>query len=139
MNPKLDILRSTIQELGGQDANPVLALELFFDGNHDVYSIGPNLEPHPGLETFYRVLREIRERPDVADVVLEVVEVMQGDDEWPFVDTAYVITTAETERVHEWASALEPDPPEEGWLRHSPPPGAPGVPEGHHIVALWWD
>lgn len=141
MSSQLARLLARIDELGGGDARPVVPLDLFFDGNDDVGSIGPNLDPHPGVDTFHRVLRGIQARPDVADVVLQVSEVM-AEDEWPFVDAAYVITTASEEEVHAWAADLEPDPPVADpttWLDASPPPGAPEVPDGYRVVTLYWD
>lgn len=143
MNPALEKLRERIDELGGGDAYPVVPLELFFADNDDPASIGPNLEPHPGVGTFFRVLAGIRDRPEVADVVLQVSDVLPGEDEWPFVEAAYVVTTAAPETVHEWAAELEPDPYEPGtgggWLYGDPPPGAPDVPADHRLVVLYWD
>jgi hypothetical protein len=135
-------LQQRIGELGGEDAYPVVPLDLFFKGNDDPASIGPNLEPHPGVLTFERVLREIQNRPEVADVVLQVSEVM-GEDEWPFVNAAYVITTASGKDLHEWAAPLEPDEyfgdEPTGWPDERPPPGAPAVPAGYAVVTLFWD
>ena len=141
MSGELERLRARIEELGGQEAYPVVPLELFFAGNEDAASIGPNLDPHPGVDAFHRVLREIRERDDVSDVVLQVNEVLEGGDEWPYVDAAYVITSASADDVHRWAAELHPDPPEPGarWLYASPPPGAPPIPDGHDVVTLYWD
>ncbi len=138
----LEQLRAHIDELGGGDAHPVVPLELFFADNEDEASIGPNLVPHPGVETFARVLTELRTLPEVADVVLQVGEVLDGEGEWPFVEAAYVITTATPERIHAWTSSLEPDAPADeagGWLHDAPPPGAPPVPDGHRVVTLYWD
>ena len=139
----MDRLLARIDELGGQEAYPVVPVDLFFEGNDDPASIAPNLEPHPGVRTFERVLLEIRERPEVADVVLQIDEVMEG--EWPYAQAAYVITTASAGDVHEWAAELQPDelvededeiPP---WLGRPTPPGAPEVPQGHRVVTLFWD
>lgn len=141
MDANLERLRARIQELGGQDGYPVVPLELFFAGNEDPASIGPNLDPHPGVGTFDQVLQEIRDRPEVSDVVLQVSEVPEGEGEWPFVEAAYVITTAEAEDVHAWAAELQPDPPTAGatWLYETPPPGAPPIPVGYRVVTLYWD
>jgi len=139
----LERLNARIDELGGQDAYPVVPLELFFDGNDDPASIAPNLDPHPGIQTFERVLREIRARPEVADVVMQIDEVVEG--EWPYAQAAYVVTTASWEDVYGWAAELRPDelvgdedeaPP---WLGRGRPPGAPDVPAGHRVVTLFWD
>ena len=121
---QLSRLLARIDELGGDDAYPVIPVDLFFEGNGDEASIGPNLEPHPGIGTFHGVLSDIRSRPEVADVAVQISEVME-DDEWPFAEAAYVITTAAPEEVHRWASDLLPDPPEDGsaWLYGDPPPG----------------
>ncbi len=130
-----------IELLGGKAARPVVSLELFFDGNEDVGSIGCNLSPHPGIPTFERVLRSIRARPEVSAVV---VEINQIDDSWPFAHLVYIITTATDDEVHDWAAALRPDPwhPAQypGWCgRTPPPPGAPDVPPGQRVVYLFWD
>jgi hypothetical protein len=71
-----------------------------------------------------------------------VSEVLEGEGEWPFVEAAYVITSAGAEDVHRWAAELQPDEPDgaEGtWLYESPPPGAPPIPSGQHVVTLYWD
>ena len=136
-----DLLQE-IEALGGADASPVVSMEAFFDGNEDQGSIGPNLYPHPGLDTFQRVLQGIEQRPSVARVLVQISEVM-SEDEWPFSDRVYVVTTATTGEVHDWAAELEPDPYDEtvpdDWLDGRAPPGAPAIPEGHRVVPLFWD
>jgi hypothetical protein len=135
-------LRRRIDGLGGADARPVVPLEAFFEGNDDLASIGPNLDPHPGVSTFYRVLREIRSRAEVADVLVQIDEVLGGD-EWPFVPIVYVITTASPEAVHGWAGELQPDDyvpaGDDGWVGGVAPPGAPEVAPGFRVVGLFWD
>ena len=73
-------LQQRIEELGGDEAYPVVPLELFFEGNHDEASVAPNLVPHPGMDTFRCVLREIAARPDVAHVVAQISEVAFEDE-----------------------------------------------------------
>ena len=67
---------------------PVVGLEDFFDGNDDDGSIGCNLleNEHPGPEGFYTVLKAIRSRPEVQDILVEVYEVEDG--QWPFSESA---------------------------------------------------
>jgi hypothetical protein len=143
-------LHARIAELGGQDAYPVVPLDLFFEGNDDPASFAPNLEPHPGIERIYAVLRGVAQRPDVSAVVVQIDEVLDPP-EWPYASAVYVITSAEAADVHRWASSITPDdsvPESEedyGWLtyadrdRATPPPGAPEVPDGHRSVILFWD
>ena len=99
-------LTAALLGCGSPDRSEKL-LDLFFDGNNDPGSIAPNLDPHPAVETFERVLREIRDREDVADVVMQIDEVIPG--EWPYVNGVYVITTARPEKVYQWAAELRPD------------------------------
>ena len=138
----LRALLERIEQLGGDDAAPVVSLDAFFEGNDDEASIGPNLDPHPGIDTFSRILREIANRDSVAHVVVQISEVML-EDEWPYSNCVYVITTATARDVHDWAAELEPDPYDDealqGWIGGTVPPGAPTVPEGHRVVCLFWD
>ncbi len=138
MRPPASLL-SAIRDQGFDDKRrPVVSLEVFFEGNHDPASIGCNLPEHPGVAKFYAVLRGIRERPDVQDVLVAITDDM-GDDEWPFSDCIYVLTRAPAKDVERWAAALEPDPdPAEGYFP-GPPKRAPTLLPGHHVVTLWWD
>jgi hypothetical protein len=72
----------------GVGPEPVVSLELFFDGNDDPGSIGCNLPDHPGLADFYSVLRSIRDRPEVDGVWVGISELM-GPNEWPFTRRRY--------------------------------------------------
>jgi hypothetical protein len=134
----LDELLADINRQGGNAGStgrePVVSLELFFEGNTDTGSIGCNLTDHPGVDRFYAVLRGIRDRVDVHAVWVGITEVL-GPDEWPFSDHVYVVTTATPEDVTEWAAELEPDPPVDWWTDFPPIP----VPTGAHIVTLFWD
>lgn len=73
-------LFAEIERQGGYDQGfgpePVVDLELFFDGNHDPGSIGCNLADHPEPAHFYTVLQSIRDRPDVHSVWVGISEVM---------------------------------------------------------------
>src|SRR5690349_12736194 len=108
MQPPAALLASIREQSVDSDARPIVSLEAFFDGNEDLGSIGCNLSPHPGVATFYTVLRAIRDRDDVQDVLVGITEDM-GDEEWPFSDTVYVLTRASAEDVQRWAARLEPE------------------------------
>lgn len=130
----LDDLLADIDRQGDAGPEPVVGLELFFDGNDDPGSIGCNLPDHPGINRFYTVLRAIRDRADVYGVWVGITEVM-GADEWPFSDHVHVVTTASADEVVAWAAELEPDPPFD-WPDDLPP--IP-VPAGARVVTLFWD
>ena len=134
-------LRAEIELQGGYEGvgpEPVVSLEQFFDDNVDLGSIGCNLPAHPGLGTFFRILRDIRDRRDVYDVLVGISEVPE-DDEWPFSDHVYVITTADVDDVARWAAPLGADPPSEGWWNGGPPRWPIQVPVDARVVTLWWD
>jgi hypothetical protein len=123
---------------GGSAPLPVVSLELFFEGNDDLGSIGCNLADHPGPARFYSVLRSIRARPGGHDVWVGISEVM-GPDEWPFSDHVYVVGTASADEVARWAAELEPDAPGGEWWNGVPPLRPITIPPGAHLVTLWWD
>jgi hypothetical protein len=141
-------LLARIDELGGEEAYPVVPLHLFFEGNDDDASFAPNLEPHPGIEAIRDVLQAIEQRPDVRAVLVQIDEVLEPP-EWPYASRVYVVTSAPAADVHEWAASIEPDDvsPDEtenyGWRGDGEaadaPPGAPAVPDGYRPVVLFWD
>ena len=104
----------------GDGREPLVSLELFFDGNHDTGSIGGNLAAHPGIPAFYRTLRRVRDRADVTDVLIGV---SAPGGRWPLSDRVHVVTTAPPGEVLSWVSALAPD---EAAARR-------------RAVTLWWD
>jgi hypothetical protein len=54
---------------------PVVTLEDFFEGNPARGSIAPNLgDSHPGLEFFYEHLKNIRNREDVQEVLVNIYD-----------------------------------------------------------------
>jgi hypothetical protein len=121
----------------GRGPGPVVDLEDFFRGNDDRGSIGCNLSEHPGPQWFYLILRNIRARDDVQDVLVEIRE-FNVEGQWPFSDQVYILTTATPEQVADWLEHLNPDAIEEGYLSGEPP-GAPELRPGFRVVGAWWD
>jgi hypothetical protein len=121
---------------GGQPS-PVVTLEEFFDGNDDTGSIGCNLLL-PGPQFFYEILKSIRSRPDVQDVLVAISDLDVGDDFWPFSDRVYVLTSASAEDVARWAEALQPGAVEEG-ITDGKLDLAVELRPGYTCYRLWWD
>ena len=118
---------------------PVVTLEAFFVGNDDPGSIGCNLSDHPGTDEFYRVLRSVRTRPDVQDILIEIYEVDEDDLElWPFSERVYIFTSASQAEVEGWVAPLQPDEVAEGW-RDGIPDAAPDLECGIKVYGVWWD
>ncbi len=131
-----------LRDAGGSPHSAAVAvsLETFFEGNDDIGSIAPNLDDHPGPAQVYEVLRAVRARQDVLDVVVLVR--MEADDydptEWPFAEAVHVTTSAPADSFSAAADSLDADPVTLGaWsddvLSHPP------VPPSHHICTISWD
>jgi hypothetical protein len=104
--PGLESLKLRINRNGDvNDLNvprPIVTLEEFFEGNEDFGSIGYNFYPdQPAPPEFYELFQRIRERPDVANVLVEV-SMQEMPDEWPSTDTVWILTS-KTWR-HGWAN-----------------------------------
>lgn len=139
LSPKLKARLVPFGELDqSQKITPALTLEEFFDGNSDEGSIGCNLVPHPGIEAFRKTFETLAGRSDVSGVFFPVTEFIDGLD-WPFVDNVLVVTTALPELIFDACVKVEPS---EAWILdpadHVRFEGM-RVPEGVHVVNLWWD
>ena len=127
---------------GGDSTQVAVTLEQFFDGNDCEWCIAPNRDEAMPLETVRRVLFDLRERPEVHDVrvELDVLEFQSyPDDEWPYASGVAVITTLTPEEVDAMTVDAETEPSggpaaSVDWLVD-----APSVPDGHHYVGVWWD
>jgi hypothetical protein len=117
---------------------PLLTLAEFFEGNTTAGSIGANLTPVPSPAEFFELLKAIASRPEVADLRVEVSEYDEEND-WPFSEQVWVITSALPQEVATWFPAeWRPDDCRRGWtegVRFEPCP----VPSGMAPVACWWD
>jgi hypothetical protein len=127
---------------------PVVSIEDFFEHNWDENSLAPNIagDGRPPLSECYRILREIKQRPNVQDVLVAIHECPFADepedeDIWPDSDTVYIITSATDEEVAEWAAPLMPTEIGDKWSCNTGkrPCAAPEVQPGMHLAVLWWD
>lgn len=122
----------------------VMTLEAFFEGNMEPGSLGCNLVNHPGIARFYEVLRGVRSRRDVLDVVVEIAEGRACDPggwplEWPFFsESVYVIAKAKQDEVLRWLAPLQPDGISVGFM-FGLPSGIAVPPPGVRVYRVWWD
>ncbi len=117
---------------------PLVTLEEFFVGNDDGASIWCNLDSAPSPDKVYGVLKGIRARDDVADVRIMVTQFDGGEEDWPFSDTVYFITSGSEDDVRSWlGEEYQPDEIESGnsFDRAERLP----VPSGMQVVYAWWD
>ena len=124
-------------ELAAQPEPQVVLIDRFFDGNDDLGSIGCNLDPHPGIDTFRQVLTGLLARPDVQAVYARISELDPGDGCWPFTDTVLVVGTVPPDELRQAVEELQPD--EVGVAERFGVP--PAITERHRspVWVLWWD
>lgn len=135
---KRDELLSVIGDVNNREEGHVLVtLEQFFEGNDDPGSIWCNLEAAPEPREVYQKLKTIREREDCADVRIKVTQFDGGDDEWPFSDTVFFITSAAPEDVQSWLG--EEFAPDEIDFDDLSQVDNISVPSGMNAIAAWWD
>lgn len=135
---KRDELLNMVGDLNRKEDGVVLVtLEQFFEGNDDGGSIWCNLEAAPEPEEVYQKLKTIREREDCADVKVMVTQIDGGNDEWPFSDTVFFVTSAAPEDVKTWLG--EDFAPDEIWIDDCSQVKEIKVPDGMTAVAAWWD
>lgn len=118
---------------------PLVSLELFFEGNSDYGSIGYNLPDQPEPAVFYNLLKALRDRPDVHDVLIEVkdLEDVKG---WPATDTMWFITTASPDDVRNWfPQALVPDDMVKGFDGPHQNIEPYDIPQGYTAIGAWYD
>ncbi|MEM6432671.1 MAG: hypothetical protein AAF773_02260 [Cyanobacteria bacterium P01_D01_bin.115] len=127
---------------------PVVSIEDFFEYNWDEHSLAPNIADagRPTIAECYRILREIKQRSSVQDVLVAIHECPEADepedsDIWPDSDTIYVITSASDDEVAKWTSQLKPTEIGSGWSCNTGkrPAVAPEVQDGMRVAVLWWD
>ena len=126
------------QERELEGSLPVVTLELFFEGNDDVGSIGCNLLNHPGVEKFYSTLKQIRDKSNVQNVLVEIMEYDEGDDIWPFSERVYILANAQIDEVADWVKELEICDISAGYM-YGQPKSAPELNEGYSVYSIWWD
>jgi hypothetical protein len=116
---------------------PLLTLEAFFEGNDIDGSICCNLEPCPSPKEVFEALKTIRSKTEVADILVQITAF--DDPDWPFSDTVWVITSADSETVRSWLpKSIEPNECWEGWVE-SQTYEEYKLPAGMNPIACWWD
>lgn len=121
---------------------PLLPLELFFDGNDDVGSLGCNLLDHPGISDFYTTLLELRSDPSVSGAWV-IAKQHDWKPSWPHSDEIVLRTRLSADAVAARLGHLQPDTVDAVPTLTSPTKDVTGAevacaPREHFVVA-WWD
>jgi hypothetical protein len=135
----VELRNKLVEKLRGREPLQLVSLEDFFTGNDDEGSIGCNLTMHPGVDVFYETLRQIRARPNVQDVLIEITDLQEDDlTTWPFSDTVYILADATESQVEEWLQRLSPDESPEAGVDESASTGVK-LQLGIKVFIAWWD
>lgn len=127
------------------DRYALASLKEFFDGNDAPHSLGVNLGDHPGGQRFFEILKKIKRKRKVQDVLVAVSQVPIGTDQgiddldyddWPISEDVFILTSADADEVRDWCVELRPD---EISVLDKTPEGVPELKPGMHVVNLWWD
>ena len=140
MDKRLSLISkiSALEELEPEESLPVVSLEDFFEGNTDNGSIGCNLIPHPGVDFIYDSLIKVRSHPMVQTVLIEIFEVDEALETWPFSERIYVYTSLPVEEISKMMKPLKYDELEYGFFKGKPS-SAISPKSGMNVYAFWWD
>jgi hypothetical protein len=113
---------------------PVMTAQEFFAKATDAYSIAPNLEPHPSLESFRAALVRLEQPNDGTRVLMDVCE---EDDGSPVADAIVIVTPRSCEDFESFAESFGADgvvPADENTIRR-----VGRIPDGFKVWHVLWD
>lgn len=116
---------------------PLVTLEEFFEGNDDRSSIGCNLSDQPTPDEFYKMLRAIRDQPEVVSVVVEVKD-LEDPDGWPSTDTIWIVSRWSRQDLESFVpDRYRPDE----WIAYPPDHAIEKlrVPIEMNAIGMWYD
>ena len=133
----LGTLEKMITDLDFDTNEIAIPLELFFDGNTVVGSIIPNSYPNKvDPQVLYKDLINIKSLDVVSDIFVRIADF--DDEEWPFADSIYIITSLSVEGIMELLKDYSPDEVSEGWM-YGKPAGIPDELSSGNVITVWWD
>jgi hypothetical protein len=140
MDKRLSLISKirSLEEDAPDDPLPVVSLEDFFEGNTDEGSIGCNLIPHPGIYFFHNTLIMVRNHPRVQTVLIEIFEVDETFETWPFSERVYVYTALPEEEIAQMMKPLKYDELEHDFFKGRPL-SAVSPQSSMNVYAFWWD
>ena len=128
------------QESGG--AEILLPPPMYFDGYDEPHcNVCANNSTSISTTDFAARLQQIQARPDVYSVFVRFYDyddALEDPNSWIGSDSVYVVTRASLEAVEDWFTDFEVS---EVWVEDdiSKFPDLTSIPEGYHLIAVWWD
>jgi len=113
---------------------PLMAVQDFFAKATDDYSIAPNLEPHPSLDSFRTALLPLEQSNDGTRVFMNVCD---DADDMPVADSIVIVTPRPRDDFRRFAESFGADgivAGDEKTIRR-----VGGIPDGFKVWHILWD
>lgn len=142
MRLKEDLLLK-IEEQGGvghpYDNNVIVDIEDFFEGNYVEESFAANAcTENIDVREFYRIFKDIKLKSNVQDIKILIYSI-EEDEDWPYSDTAFILTSASKKEVYDWFGDAFPSDIGEDDGKGKGLERLPKLKEGYKLYYLWWD
>jgi len=124
------------------DIEILLSPDMYFDGYDEGHcTICANNSDSISTSRFAARLREVAAQPGVSAVFVRFYDYSDAEgseDCWIGSDSIYLVTKASLDEVREWFSDFEVS---DVWLESDLTKfdGLSKIPDGFHLVAVWWD
>lgn len=132
-NPRKTLIND-IKYAGFPKREIAIEFARFFEGNDDIGSIAPNIEPVLSPELIYKELKNIKSDSRTIDIFVRITDL--EDESWPYSDAIYVVGNWTIQELQDVTQKIQPDEIIEGWLYEKPTNVSTGEAK---IFTLWWD
>lgn len=114
------------------DNDQKIYIEDFFEGNHVQGSFAANAcSDEIDVEEFYKIFKDIKNKENVKELYIEICDV-DIEEEWPYSDTAFIVTSANEEEINNWFGDVCPSEINEHVSLKE-------LEDGYKLYCLWWD
>ena len=129
LNPSANEKKSLLNKI---ENNERISVKDFFNGNYVQGSFAANAcTDEIDVREFCEIFKEIEKKENVKEVYIEICDV-NVEEEWPYSDTAFVVTTANEDEIKAWFKDAFPSEIDENVSVEK-------LESGYKLYCLWWD
>ena len=129
LNPSSKEKRALLNKI---ENNERISVNDFFEGNYVKGSFASNAcTDEFDVKEFYAIFKEIEKKENVKEVYIEIADV-DVEEEWPYSDTAFVVTTANEEEIESWFKEASPSEIDEHISIEK-------LKDSYKLYCLWWN
>lgn len=129
LNPHSKEKKSLLNKI---DNDEQISIEDFFEGNYVQGSFAANACTNEiDVEEFYKIFKDIKTKENVKELYIEICDV-GVEEEWPYSDTAFIVTSANEEEINNWFGDAYPSEINEHVSLKE-------LEDGYKLYCLWWD